>query len=325
METFLLQQPNPINGAKNKKRTNRPAKKEVNPTAPVFLRKTFELVNSCDPSVASWADDGLTFVVKDTTRFQTDFIPKFFKHNNFSSFVRQLNFYGFHKIRSDPIRLKDAENCEESKYWRFHHDNFRRGRPDLLSEIRKSNHTEAADKQEVEQLRNEVCILRDQLGHTSLELEGLKALVGRVLQEYGGQPLMKKQKVEPMEHLTSAPYSTFPAPTSSGEVYKIQPLDVESEMQPYAPFSHQESSYMPDEQTQMVDNCLDFGGNQVPSMPAATVSTTMERIESTGAASMTSHDEAVLTSLFALDPLEEIKVLESEQPEMVDPMRFNEI
>jgi hypothetical protein len=136
---------------------------------------------------------------------------------------------------------------------------------------------------------------------------------------------MKKQKVEPMEHLTSAPYNTFPAPTSSGEVYKIQPLGVESEMQPYAPFSHQESSYMPDEQTQMVDNCLDFSGTPVPSMPAATLSTTMERIESTGAASMTSHDEAVLTSLFALDPLEEIKVLESEQPEMVDPMRFNEI
>lgn len=221
--------------------------------------------------------------------------------------------------------MKDAENCEESKYWRFHHDNFRRGRPDLLSEIRKSNHTEAADKQEVEQLRNEICILRDQLGNTSLELEGLKALVGRVLQEYGGQPLMKKQKLEPMEHLTSAPYGSFSAPTSSGEVYKIKPLEIESEMQPYAPYSQHDDSYYQDEQTHTIDNSFDYGGNTVPSMPAPTRSNMLDRIESAGAASMTSQDEAVLTSLFALDPLEEIKVLESEQSEMGGSMHFNEI
>ena len=59
-----------------------------------FLTKTFQLVD--DPSiddVISWNDDGSTFVVWNPTEFARDLLPKYFKHNNFSSFVRQLNTY----------------------------------------------------------------------------------------------------------------------------------------------------------------------------------------------------------------------------------------
>ena len=35
--------------------------------------------------------DGTTFVVKDQAKFSTDILPKYFKHGNFASFVRQLN------------------------------------------------------------------------------------------------------------------------------------------------------------------------------------------------------------------------------------------
>ena len=35
--------------------------------------------------------DGKTFVVKDTQRLAETVLPKYFKHRNFSSFVRQLN------------------------------------------------------------------------------------------------------------------------------------------------------------------------------------------------------------------------------------------
>lgn len=65
-----------------------------------FLTKTYQLVD--DPSiddVISWNDDGTTFVVWRPAEFARDLLPKYFKHNNFSSFVRQLNtyvsFYGF--------------------------------------------------------------------------------------------------------------------------------------------------------------------------------------------------------------------------------------
>lgn len=61
---------------------------------PPFLSKTYEMVDdpSCD-AVVSWSPTNNSFVVWNPPEFARDLLPKFFKHNNFSSFVRQLNTY----------------------------------------------------------------------------------------------------------------------------------------------------------------------------------------------------------------------------------------
>jgi heat shock transcription factor len=63
------------------------------PTPP-FLSKTFDLVGdpSLDP-IISWGNTGESFVVWDPVEFSRIVLPRNFKHNNFSSFVRQLNTY----------------------------------------------------------------------------------------------------------------------------------------------------------------------------------------------------------------------------------------
>ncbi len=91
------------------------------------------------------ADDGETFVVKDQDGFAANVIPNYFEHSNFSSFARQLNFYGFKKMHPIQMKMDDSygsgsgrERQSKPKQVRFHHPNFKQGRKDLLSNIFRS-------------------------------------------------------------------------------------------------------------------------------------------------------------------------------------------
>uniref|UniRef100_A0A7S1ZS64 HSF-type DNA-binding domain-containing protein n=1 Tax=Trieres chinensis TaxID=1514140 RepID=A0A7S1ZS64_TRICV len=151
-------------------------------TVPIFLQKSYHMIDTCDPQIASWSDDGESFVVEDAEKLASDIIPKFFKHNNWSSFVRQLNFYGFRKVRSDP--LLELINKPETKQWRFHHKFFKRGRIELLKEIRKPGQN-AVEKEEVDALRKELEDLKEKFSVVSSQVEKLTGLMQTILLSQG--------------------------------------------------------------------------------------------------------------------------------------------
>ncbi|EPQ57815.1 hypothetical protein GLOTRDRAFT_35481 [Gloeophyllum trabeum ATCC 11539] len=110
--------------------------KSTRQVVPAFLQKLYEMVN--DPTnndLIRWADAGDSFFVLDHERFAREVLGRWFKHQNFSSFVRQLNMYGFHKIPHLQQGVLKSE--AETEFWNFEHANFRRGQPDLLAFIQR--------------------------------------------------------------------------------------------------------------------------------------------------------------------------------------------
>ena len=135
------------------------------------------MIDTCDPAIAGWTEDGEMFVVKDPDIFAAEIIPQYFDHNKFSSFARQLNFYGFRKMQAKPIRNADF-NADTAKYVTFYNEKFKRGRCDLLKEIQRSTRggnsgsaTIADQQKEIEALKARVHQLENQMDSINSHFE----------------------------------------------------------------------------------------------------------------------------------------------------------
>ncbi|KAG1787315.1 HSF-type DNA-binding-domain-containing protein, partial [Suillus plorans] len=78
----------------------------------------------------AWTELRTSFVVSNVGEFSRSILGSHFKHNNFSSFVRQLNMYGFHKINRTPHAQRRTSITSQT--WEFSHPEFLRVYPAVL-------------------------------------------------------------------------------------------------------------------------------------------------------------------------------------------------
>ncbi|KAI0636609.1 hypothetical protein C8Q77DRAFT_1036256, partial [Trametes polyzona] len=106
---------------------------------PRFLLKLYEIVNDpANEELIKWSEAGDSFYIYHQERFAREVLGKWFKHQNFSSFVRQLNLYGFRKISALQQGLLRMDHDTETI--QFAHPYFHRGQPDLLALIQRKRH-----------------------------------------------------------------------------------------------------------------------------------------------------------------------------------------
>ncbi|KAL2810133.1 hypothetical protein BJX63DRAFT_325905 [Aspergillus granulosus] len=105
---------------------------------PPFVQKLSSFLDeSKNTDLIRWSDDGNSFIVLDEDEFAKTLIPELFKHNNYASFVRQLNMYGFHKkvgLSDNSMRASERKNKSPSEYANPY---FKKGHPELLWLIQK--------------------------------------------------------------------------------------------------------------------------------------------------------------------------------------------
>jgi len=129
MKTLLNQKhQRPQENNNNENLLENKTKKEEYPN---FLLKLYTILETSEyKNIISWSEDGKYFSIINLHDFTENILPKFYKHNNFSSFVRQLNMYDFHKKRSN-----QNEHI-------FQHPKFIRGHQDLIKTIKRKNKKE---------------------------------------------------------------------------------------------------------------------------------------------------------------------------------------
>ncbi|XP_040190287.1 heat shock factor protein 1 isoform X2 [Rana temporaria] len=133
---------------------------------PAFLAKLWSLVEDpeTDPLIC-WSPEGTSFHVFDQGCFSKEVLPKYFKHNNMASFVRQLNMYGFRKvvhIEQGGLLKPEKDDTE------FQHPYFIRGHEHLLENIKRKVNNLSGGKTE------EVKVRQDNVGKLLTDVQLMK-------------------------------------------------------------------------------------------------------------------------------------------------------
>ena len=91
-----------------------------------FLKKLWKILQNEQPSIIEWMDDGRAFQVHDIPRFCSQVLNRYFRHGKYSSFTRQLNYFGFAKSA-----------CQTGVSFTYYHPHFQRDHFEMMQSIQR--------------------------------------------------------------------------------------------------------------------------------------------------------------------------------------------
>lgn len=97
---------------------------------PVKLRK---IIDTCSTQAISWNQEG-TIIRINKRLFEREYLAKEnrpFQTTSFSSFIRQLNFYGFQKVNQRPSVKESEDSDRDPVFFDYRHPHFLRSSVDL--------------------------------------------------------------------------------------------------------------------------------------------------------------------------------------------------
>ncbi|OQR94165.1 HSF-type DNA-binding [Achlya hypogyna] len=175
-------------------------------SAALFLQKTYDMIMNCPEDVAAWSNMGTSFVVNQIKELETTWLPRYFKHNNFTSFARQLKFYGFDKYK----KHNQTGDVESDSVWEFTHPQFLRDAPEKMVVIRRKTNTssdvgEKVDKSEVSALKEKMTSLESQLSALTNQISILTNFVHSYVESSAADAFVDEEPALKKAKLTSSP------------------------------------------------------------------------------------------------------------------------
>jgi len=118
------------------------SKKKISP----FLQKLYNILqDENNNDIIRWNKEGNGFILVDYKRFVKELLSKNFKTEVFSSFIRQLNLYDFHKIKSKDSNNK-LNNTNANTFYEFTNINFLKDQPERINLIKRKTKNENLEK-----------------------------------------------------------------------------------------------------------------------------------------------------------------------------------
>ncbi|KAJ3225478.1 hypothetical protein HK099_006751 [Clydaea vesicula] len=148
----------------------------------LFVHKLYNMIFDQNyQNLIFWNSHGTSFTVNNVVKFSKEVLPKHFKHNNFSSFVRQLNMYSFLKTN----KSNRSRSILENQVWEFSHPKFLRDQPELLDDIKstKARKSLELDKNSSQSSNQVIVQLQSQLAQVLMSVQSMQEQFTEVVRE----------------------------------------------------------------------------------------------------------------------------------------------